>query len=179
MEMLAGDELAPDDPDVVRATGFLARNWYMFNRNVWLQDTVEYTSAAFLGLTMKCARCHTHKYDPIPHADYYRFRAFFEPHDVRTDRVPGEADIDKDGLPRVYDADASKPTYRFVRGNENNPGQVGAARARCSPAIRQDRSEDRAGVRCRRKPYFPDGRPFVPTTSARRRKPQLKRRKPI
>ena len=45
VEMLAGDELAPGDPDVVRATGYLARNWYMFNRNVWLQDTVEYTSA--------------------------------------------------------------------------------------------------------------------------------------
>ncbi len=70
---------------------------------------------------MKCARCHTHKYDPIPHADYYRMRAFFEPHEVRTDRVPGEADVTKDGLPRVYDADASKPTYRFIRGNENNP----------------------------------------------------------
>ena len=71
------------------------RNWYMFNRNVWLQDTVEYTSAAFLGLTMKCARCHTHKYDPIPHDDYYRFRAFFEPHDVRTDRVPGRSGYDE------------------------------------------------------------------------------------
>ncbi len=120
-EMLAGDELAPGDPDVVRATGYLARNYYMFNRNVWLQDTVEYTSAAFLGLTLKCARCHTHKYDPIPHTDYYQMRAFFEPHEVRTDRVQGEADIVKAGLARVYDADASRPTYRFIRGNENNP----------------------------------------------------------
>src|SRR5437773_3610521 len=89
-EMLAGDELAPDDPDIVRATGYLARNYYMFNRNVWLQDTVEFTSAAFLGLTLKCARCHSHKYDPIPQADYYRFCAFFEPHDVRIDRVAGQ-----------------------------------------------------------------------------------------
>jgi mono/diheme cytochrome c family protein len=121
MEMLAGDEMAPTDPKVLRATGYLARNWYMFNRNVWLQDTVEYTSAGFLGLTLKCARCHTHKYDPIPHADYYRMRAFFEPHEVRTDRVPGQADTTKDGLPRVYDADTSRTTYRFIRGNENNP----------------------------------------------------------
>src|SRR2546422_11487142 len=64
VEMLAGDELAPTNPDVVRATGYLARNWYMFNRNSWLQETVDYTAMAFLGLTLKCARCHSHKYDP-------------------------------------------------------------------------------------------------------------------
>src|SRR2546427_7588285 len=40
---------------------------------------------------------------------------------VRIDRVAGQADKDKDGLARVYDADTSKPTYRFLRGNENNP----------------------------------------------------------
>jgi mono/diheme cytochrome c family protein len=90
VEMLAGDELAPNNPDVTRATGYLARNWYMFDRNVWLKDTVDYTAMAFLGLTVKCARCHSHKYDPITHEDYYRLRAFFEPYDVRTDRVPGQ-----------------------------------------------------------------------------------------
>ncbi|MDB5303393.1 MAG: multidrug resistance efflux pump, partial [Phycisphaerales bacterium] len=46
-EMLAGDELAPDDPQTIRATGYLARNWYKFNRNVWLENTVEHTSKAF------------------------------------------------------------------------------------------------------------------------------------
>src|SRR5262249_163799 len=55
MEMLAGDEIAPDDPSTLRATGFLARNWFMFNRNVWLDNTVEHTAKAFLGLTMNCA----------------------------------------------------------------------------------------------------------------------------
>src|SRR5579864_3027887 len=121
VEMLAGDELAPNDPDIVRATGYLARNWYMFDRNVWLKDTVDYTAMAFLGLTMKCARCHSHKYDPITHEDYYRFRAFFEPYDVRTDRVPGQPDLMKDGVPRVYDAKADTPTYRFLRGADTNP----------------------------------------------------------
>ena len=120
-EMLAGDELEPGNPDVARATGFLVRNWYLFNRNVWLQDTAEYTAASFLGVTMKCARCHTHKYDPIPHTDYYKFRAFFESHEVRTDRVAGEADVLKDGLPRAYDANAAAVTYRFIRGNEATP----------------------------------------------------------
>jgi hypothetical protein len=120
-EMLAGDEIAPDDPDTVRATGYLARNWYKFNRNVWLQNTVDHTAKAFLGLTLACARCHDHKYDPIAQQDYYRFRAFFEPHDVRTDRVPGQADVDKDGVPRVYDAHADAPTYLFARGEEKQP----------------------------------------------------------
>jgi hypothetical protein len=121
VEMLAGDELAPDNPDIVRATGYLARNWYMFDRNVILKDTVDYTAMAFLGLTMKCARCHSHKYDPITHEDYYRFRAFFEPYDVRTDRVPGQPDLMKDGIPHVYDAHAETPTYRFLRGVDTNP----------------------------------------------------------
>jgi hypothetical protein len=160
-EMLAGDEIAPGDPDVVRATGYLARNYYMFNRNVWLQDDVEFTSSAFLGLTLKCARCHSHKYDPIPHADYYRFRAFFEPHEVRIDRVAGQADRDKDGLARVYDADASKPTYRFVRGNENNPDLS----APLDPAVPQLFGRVDLKIQPVALPaeaYFPDSRPFVP-----------------
>ncbi len=60
----------------LRATGFLVRNWYKFNRNVWLEDTVEHTAKAFLGLTLNCAKCHDHKYDPIAQTDYYAFRAF-------------------------------------------------------------------------------------------------------
>jgi hypothetical protein len=121
MEMLAGDEIAPADPEVLRATGFLARNWYKFNRNTWLDNTVEHTAKAFLGVTMNCCRCHDHKYDPISQAEYYEFRAIFEPHDVRTDRVPGEPDIDKDGLPRVCDLKPDEPTYLFERGNELRP----------------------------------------------------------
>ena len=121
IEMLAGDEIAPNDPDVLRATGYLARNWYKFNRNVWLQDTVEHTAAGFLGITLKCARCHDHKYDPIQQNEYYRFRAFFEPHDVRTDRVPGEPDLSKAGIPRVYDSSLSEKTFLFLGGDEANP----------------------------------------------------------
>ncbi len=121
VEMLAGDEIAPNDPDVLRATGYLARNWYKFNRNVWLQDTVEHTAAGFLGITLKCARCHDHKYDPIQQDEYYRFRAFFEPHDVRTDRVPGEPDLSKAGIPRVYDSELSAKTVLFLGGDEAKP----------------------------------------------------------
>jgi hypothetical protein len=120
-EMIAGDELAPEDPDTVRATGYLVRNWYKFNRNSWIQNTVDHTAKAFLGITLACARCHDHKYDPFEQTDWYRFRAFFEPHDIATDRVPGQPDPAKDGLVRVYDAKAAEPTYLFRRGNEKEP----------------------------------------------------------
>jgi len=121
VEMLAGDEASPDDPDTLRATGFLARNWYRFNRNVWLDNTVEHTSKAFLGLTMNCARCHNHMYDPIAQTDYYRMRAIFEPHEVRVDRLPGQPDINVDGIARVYDAHADRKTFLFVRGQDSQP----------------------------------------------------------
>jgi hypothetical protein len=120
-DMLAADELAPDDPQRVRATGFLARGYFKFNRNTWLEDVVEHSGKAFLGLTINCAKCHDHKYDPISHQDYYRFRAFFEPYEVRLDQVPGQVDFEKDGIPRVYDALLDTPTYRFDRGNEAKP----------------------------------------------------------
>jgi hypothetical protein len=121
LEMLAGDELAPGDPDTLRATGFLARSWNTFNRNAVLDDVVEHTSRGFLGLTVQCARCHDHKFDPISQVEYYRLRAFFAPHHIRIDRVPGAPDRSKDGLTRVFDAFLEAPTYLFTRGDEEQP----------------------------------------------------------
>ena len=120
-EMLAGDELSPDDPGTLRATGYLVRNWYKFNRNVWLDNTVEHTGKAFMGVTFNCARCHSHMYDPITHEEYYQLRAIFEPYDVRTDRIPGEPNVEKGGLVRAFDAKAETPTFLFTRGNEKDP----------------------------------------------------------
>ncbi|MCE2695842.1 MAG: PSD1 and planctomycete cytochrome C domain-containing protein [Verrucomicrobiaceae bacterium] len=72
VQMLAADELAPENRDNLRATGFLARSYYLFNRTTWLDETIEHTSRAFLGLTMQCVKCHDHKYDPIEQTDYYQ-----------------------------------------------------------------------------------------------------------
>ena len=121
LEMLAGDEIAPQDSNAVAATGFLARNYYLFNRTTWLDDTIEHTGKAFLGLTLNCAKCHDHKYDPIAHEDYYRFRAIFEPHHVRLDALPGETDFNKNGLPRVYDEKLDALTYVHRRGDPTQP----------------------------------------------------------
>jgi len=119
--MLAADEIAPENFRDLRATGFLARNYFLFNRNQWMDEAVEHVSKGFLGLTVNCAKCHDHKYDPISQSDYYRMRAIFEPYHVRLDSVPGENDFTKNGLPRVFDAYTQLPTYRFIRGQESSP----------------------------------------------------------
>lgn len=119
-EMLAADEIAPEDNDMLRATGFLVRN-YQADRLQWMDNVVEHTSKAFLGLTMNCVKCHDHKYDPIPQIDYYRIRAVFEPYNVRTDPLPGEIDPAKDGLARAYDQSLQPVTYVFQRGDERFP----------------------------------------------------------
>jgi hypothetical protein len=85
-EQLAGDEVAPDDPNVIVATGYL-RHWpYEYNqRDVpkqWadiLSDVTDVTGDALLGLSVGCAKCHDHKFDPILQSDYYRLQAFFAP----------------------------------------------------------------------------------------------------
>jgi hypothetical protein len=120
-EMLAADELYPEDPGRLRATGYLARPYFLFNRNTWMEDLLEHTGKAFLGLTINCARCHDHKFDPIRQVDYYRLRAFFEPYQLRTDEVPGEVDLARDGIPRAFDCNLDAPTYRFLRGDERQP----------------------------------------------------------
>ena len=110
------------------------RNWDIFNRNAWLASTVEHTARAFLGVTIQCARCHDHKFDPVSQADYYHLRAFFEPYHIRIDRVPGQADRTKAGLSRVFDDFLETPTYLFVRGDEAAPDKSRPLRP-ATPAV--------------------------------------------
>ncbi|MEZ6033251.1 MAG: PSD1 and planctomycete cytochrome C domain-containing protein [Planctomycetaceae bacterium] len=131
-EMLAADEICPEDDSAAVATGYLIRNWYALNPNDWMRNTVEHTGKAFLGLTFNCAHCHDHKYDPITQEDYFHLRAFFEPIDIRQDRVPGEADpgpfqeysygvlrkIQRLGAVRIYDRKPDAPTWFYTGGDE-------------------------------------------------------------
>ncbi len=140
LEMLAADELAPEDTNSLRATGFLVRNYKMLSREQWLEDTVKHTSQAFLGLTVGCAKCHNHMFDPIAQKEYYQMRAIFEPHQVRTDRLPGQLDINKDGLVRVFDTATNALTYLFIRGDERRPDtnqvmQPGVPAVLCSAPV--------------------------------------------
>lgn len=83
---IAGDELAPNDPQALAATGFLGAGVYPTQITTTEAERVRYdamddmlgtTGHTFLALTVGCARCHDHKYDPIPTRDYYRMLSAF------------------------------------------------------------------------------------------------------
>ncbi len=111
-EQVAGDVLEPGDPRGVIATGFIAAGPWDFVGHVELgestveklktrlidrDDMVANTMSTFVSLTVHCARCHDHKFDPIPQRDYYRLQAVFagvdrgdRPYDTReSDRRRG------------------------------------------------------------------------------------------
>jgi mono/diheme cytochrome c family protein len=94
IEQLAGDELVPqpfknlnpDQIELLSATGFLrtapdgtAAVSDKTARNAVVSETIKVVSTSLLGLTVGCAQCHNHRYDPILQTDYYRLRAIFEP----------------------------------------------------------------------------------------------------
>jgi hypothetical protein len=86
-EQIAGDELFPEDVEAQQGTGFytVGTNRDMLykvediNREEQLTDFTDTTGSVFLGLTIGCARCHDHKFDPLPQRDYYRMQAIFAP----------------------------------------------------------------------------------------------------
>jgi hypothetical protein len=83
-EQLAGDEYTPDSQEAMIATGFLrlgpeGGGGGERGRQDALDDLITTTSLTFMGLTVGCARCHDHKFDPIPQKDFYRIQAVFAP----------------------------------------------------------------------------------------------------
>ena len=83
-EQIAGDELYPNDPRALVATGFLRHYPDEYNavnleqrRQEILNDITDTAGATFLGVTLGCCRCHDHKTDPIAQKDYYRIQSFF------------------------------------------------------------------------------------------------------
>jgi hypothetical protein len=99
-EQLAGDELWPDDPEAITATGFNLLGPDMVDssdqeqrRHNTLNDMTDTAALVFLGLTVGCARCHDHKFEPISQHDYYRLQAFFGPATFERERpIPTPAE---------------------------------------------------------------------------------------
>jgi hypothetical protein len=104
-EQIAGDVLEPITTNGVIATSFLVCGPWdqagsgqanvvqrMITREEEMEDTISVVAQTFLGFTVNCARCHAHKFDPIPQEDYYRLKAVFEGvrHGERAIATPGE-----------------------------------------------------------------------------------------
>jgi hypothetical protein len=159
VEMLAGDEIAPTDPNTLRATGYLVRNWKRYSREKWMQDTVDHTFLAFQGTTLACARCHDHQFDPILQKEYYQVRAVFEPHQVRIDRLPGQLDTTKDGVAHAYDGTLDAKTFVFLRGDDSNPDKTPLEPG--VPEAMGGRFPKIEPIPLPRDAYLPDKRAFV------------------
>jgi Protein of unknown function (DUF1553)/Protein of unknown function (DUF1549) len=116
-EQLAGDELYPDDSEAQIATGFLRHYPDEYNavnleqrRQEILNDITDTTGQAFLGITLGCAKCHDHKFDPITQKDYYRIQSFFA----------GWKEVDLPDLP----AEARRDYERRLRSWEQSTDEV-------------------------------------------------------
>ena len=91
-EQIAGDELDPHNPDAVVATAYWRLYLYEYNqrdvRGHWraiIDELTDITGEAFLGMSVGCAKCHDHKFDPILREDYFRLQAFFSSIEPRDD----------------------------------------------------------------------------------------------
>jgi hypothetical protein len=143
---IAGDEYEPDNPLALMATGFLAAgvhstqitaNLVEKERYEELDDKLRTLGTAMLGLTVGCARCHDHKYDPIPVRDYYRMLSTFTS-TVRSDYTINldpagyktvKAKFDADHAPLVAALEkyeAEEVFKRFDLGRDSNPKQARA-----------------------------------------------------
>ena len=106
-EQLAGDEIDPANREMLVAASFNRLGPFRKNagnqdkayiRNEILTEMTNVVGSAFLGVTLGCARCHDHKFDPIRHTDYYRMQSFFattEHHDIPLSTEAEKADWQK------------------------------------------------------------------------------------
>ncbi|MEN3942143.1 PSD1 and planctomycete cytochrome C domain-containing protein [Prosthecobacter sp. SYSU 5D2] len=83
-EQIAGDEMDPANPKVSIGTAFLRHSIYEYNQRdaetQWqniMNEVTGVTADVFMGMSVQCAQCHDHKFDPILHQDYFRLQAFF------------------------------------------------------------------------------------------------------
>jgi hypothetical protein len=127
-EQVAGDVLAPKSPAAIVATGFLVcgpwdevgheQQGAVSRRRVReeeLEDMIAAVGQTFLGLTLNCARCHSHKFDPIPQRDYYRVKAALE--GVR----PGDRPLPGGGTAYCVNPGKAEPTFVLRRGDVEKP----------------------------------------------------------
>lgn len=115
MQQLAADRL-PESKRVYHAMGFLTLGRrFLNNRHDIIDDRIDVTTRGLMGLTVTCARCHDHKYDPIGTRDYYGMYGIFASSD-EPKNAPSTL--------RLVDARRPRDTRIFLRGNPRNRGPV-------------------------------------------------------
>ena len=156
IEQLAGDLLPNATREQKIASGFNRNHMINFEGGAiadeyqveYVIDRVEATSTAFMGLTMGCARCHSHKYDPITHKEFYQFFAFFNtvPEPGSTAAPATRAPFMPAAVTRA--AGAARRARRRDRDRARPPSTTRSSR-RCRPRGKR-RSPERAARRSRR-----------------------------
>lgn len=200
LEQLAADELWPDDKKLRYATGLLTIGPFRYEGGIArpeiaryerLTDLADTTGTAFLGLTVGCARCHSHKYDPISQKDYFGLHAILAPAelwDVERKRRLNNSDADlkppQDWV--VKNTNAPPAIHVLRRGELSTPGPVavpvilrmlaggGALNEEATDAFQQRRTKFARWIVARDNPLtarvlanriwqWHFGRPLVPT----------------
>lgn len=118
-EQIAGDELDPHNPDAVVATAYWRLYLYEYNqrdvRGHWraiIDELTDITGEAFLGMSVGCAKCHDHKFDPILRKDYFRLQAFFSSIEPRDDIALATPDQKSDFNQRMATWEAATQEIR-------------------------------------------------------------------
>ena len=110
-EQIAGDELPDSSTDQRIATGFLRMGpWeqtgmsvFRITRQQWLDDVTDSVGQTFLGHPLQCAKCHDHKFDPVPTRDYYRMMAVFSTTQFAEVNAPFTPEENQDGFMQAKD----------------------------------------------------------------------------
>ena len=160
LEQIAGDELAdyenapeitPEIYDNLVATGFLRMtpdgSWanitgYVPDRIDVMADEIDVLGSAVMGLTLKCARCHTHKFDPIPHRDYYRlvdiFKGAYDEYAwLKPDIHPGIGPVSQDVIGgRLLPFVTTPERQAWERHEAKIDADIAAAKAKSEPEDR-------------------------------------------
>ncbi len=138
-EQIAGDVMEPITSAGIIATSLLVCGPWdqagnsqsnvtqrMITREDELEDLIGVVGQTFLGLSVNCARCHDHKFDPIPHEEYYRIKSVFEgvKHGERSILTNAEATTASDIVSYVGIRVQPSPTKRLERGDVNSPDEV-------------------------------------------------------
>lgn len=145
-EQIAGDEMDATNPEYLIATGFLrmgpweqtAMSVFKETRQLWLDDITDSVGQTFLAHAMQCAKCHDHKFDPVPTRDYYRMMAVFSTTQFADRRADFSQDVPRSAFKAIedwtqkkiagYEADAQQINQKIaaLKKSESGDAKVGA-----------------------------------------------------